>query len=58
MRIIATKRGEIKKLGQMFGVTTRTVNNALSGRTDSAKNRRIRKAALERGALMINTNIK
>lgn len=50
------KRGEVKALAEMFGVTTRSVNNALNGRTHGPQPERIRQAALQRGAVKINTN--
>lgn len=56
MKIVTLKRGEVKALAEMFGVTTRSVNNALNGRTHGPQPERIRQAALQRGAVKINTN--
>ena len=48
-RITATKENRLFLAG-VFGVTERCVFNALSGKTDSEMARKIRKAAMERGA--------
>ena len=48
------KQGEVKALAQLFQCKERTVNNALNGRTNSQLTRRIRTAAVERGAVVIN----
>ena len=50
------RQGEIKALAELFGVTTRCVNNALNGRTRGPQPERIRQAALQRGAVKIETN--
>ena len=56
MKIVTMRQGEIKALAEMFGVTTRCVNNALNGRTRGPQPERIRQAALQRGAVKIDTN--
>ena len=53
-RIKTMKQGEVKALAQLFQCKERTVNNALNGRTNSQLTRRIRTAAVERGAVVIN----
>ena len=54
-RILTIKRGEVQRLADTFGVTRATVWNALCGNyVTSPKNDRIRKAALNNGAIEVN----
>ncbi|MCM1035559.1 MAG: hypothetical protein NC038_05625 [Paludibacter sp.] len=55
-RIITIRRGDVKALAQLFGVTPATVWNALNGKTQSKTVERIRKAALNRGAIELHSN--
>lgn len=51
MKEILTKRGEVKALRQIFGVSEPTVINALHGRYNTELTQKIRKAAIERGGV-------
>ena len=51
MREILTRRGEIRELMRIFGVSEPTVINALKFRTNSELAQRIRSAALRRGGV-------
>ena len=53
-RIKTMKQGEVKALAQLFQCETRTVNNALNGRTNSQLTQQIRTAAVMRGAAVID----
>ena len=55
-RILVTRRGEVNALAALFKVDRSTVWNALSGKTQSKTVERIRKAALNRGAVEIVNN--
>lgn len=50
-RIITTKRGEVNALSKLFGVSRMTIWNALTGQVQTENSLRIRKAALNRGAV-------
>lgn len=50
---ILTRRGEQKKLAKIIGCSRKTVNEALLYKTNTALAAKIRKAALERGGMMI-----
>ena len=46
---VRIKYGTSKELAKIFGVTTRTVNNAIGGKINTTRARKIRKAAVELG---------
>lgn len=56
MKIVTMKYGEIRALAELFHVTPRSVTNALNGRTKGARPEKIRQAALQRGAVKVETD--
>ncbi|MDR0206650.1 MAG: hypothetical protein LBI45_05280 [Bacteroidales bacterium] len=46
---VKVKYGTSEKLAKMFRVTTRSIGNAINGRSNSEKAQKIRKAAINMG---------
>ena len=53
---VKVKYGTSEQLAKIFKVTTRSIGNALSGRSNSKKAKKIRKAAVELGGGPIYSN--
>lgn len=50
---IVTERGMVKHLSELFSCTPRSVQNALTYRSDTSMARKIRKAAMDRGGVEV-----
>lgn len=57
MSEILTKHGERSELAKIFKVSLVTVRSALRGETQSELAKRIRKAAIARGAMEVDTSV-
>ena len=55
---VKIKNGTREDLAKIFGVTIRTVSNSLSGKSNTERSRKIRKAAVEMGGDPIYENSK
>ena len=51
---ILTKRGEVKAIRHLMGVSEPTVIHALQGKTNSVLAERIRKVAIKRGGVEVS----
>lgn len=49
MKLILTRKGEVKALALLFGVSRIAINNALRYRFNSPRCQEIRRVAIERG---------
>ncbi len=54
MAKVLTEHGERKELGKIFGVCQLTIRRALGGQTNTALAKKIRKAAITRGGVVVN----
>lgn len=54
MRIKVVNYGDLSKLGKMYNVSVRSVHNALTYQVNSKRAERIRKSALNMGAVKID----
>lgn len=54
MAKVLTEHGERKELGKIFGVCQLTIRRALEGQTNTALAKKIRKAAITRGGVVVN----
>lgn len=52
---ILMKHGERKEIAKMLNVSDVTVRNALKGRTKSVLSERIRKLAIQKGGIEVDT---
>jgi hypothetical protein len=55
MREILTKHGERREIAKLFNVSRVTVRNALKGCTQSELSERIRKIAVQRGGIEVDS---
>lgn len=52
-KIITTKQGDVKKIAKLYGITSRSVNNALRYRVSGERAEKIRRTALAMGAVEV-----
>ena len=58
MAKVLVEHGEVVKLAQLLGVARKTVGEALSGQTNTALAKKIRKLAIARGGAIKNNTKK
>ncbi len=54
MAKVLVERGEGRRIAQLLGVVPKTVYEALSGQTNTALAKKIRKLAIDRGGVVKN----
>ena len=53
MKIMTTRQGDVKKIAKLYGITPRSVNNALRYRVGGDRAEKIRRTALAMGAVQV-----